>query len=134
MDLVVFAYPVASPFDSGDGGLCLAASCAAHLRTLEGVTRGPLGKRLMVFGVSQQSWLVQEELAARLGITFTLVSDITGIVKDMFGLKTKRLGRRDRLVPTLLLLSGAIEIQRYEGPELNHLDLGQAISTAYHHR
>lgn len=88
----------------------------------------------MVFGVSQQSQVVREELAARLGLTFTLVSDVTGTFKDMFGLKVRRLGRRDRLVPTLLLLSGTIEIRRYEGPELKHLDLGQAITAAYRHR
>jgi peroxiredoxin len=129
--LVVFAFPTASPVEAEDGGLCLAATCAAHLRTLEGVTRGPLADRLLVFGVSQQSRIVQDELAARLDLTFTLVSDVTGVFKDMFGLKVRRLGRKDRMVPTLLLLSDAAAIRRYEGSELDRLDLGQAISAAY---
>jgi peroxiredoxin len=129
--VVVFAYPAADAFLSSGENMSLAARCSRHLCILDDMARSRFGQRIRIFGLSQQAPLVQNELTARLNLSFALVSDVTGAFQKSLNLKVSRYGRRERFVATLLLFSGSIEIRRYEGPELDCLDARQAIRAAY---
>lgn len=124
---IVLAYPSADIGDEGSGVCGLVSGSANLLRHLQQFADGPLGRHFAVVGISSQSRLVQAALSERLGLTIPLVSDPYGKVARSLCLRSVSVGRRHRLLPTLLIHAGREEVARFEGFDAIGLNMQDAI-------
>ena len=124
---VALAYPMATPEGSGRKVSPVASGSARLLQHLQSFAQGSFGHRLAVVGISSQSSLVQAALSKRLGLTIPLVSDPFGRVARALSIRSISLGRRRRLMPTLLVYLGREEVARFEGFDAIGLNMQPAV-------
>jgi peroxiredoxin len=116
---VVLGFPSASPFQQGCGkpGSVVAASVTL-LTALADLASGFGWRDFSAFGVSTQGRVVQDALADRLGLTYPLMSDAAGTLARTLRLPMVRMGRRLRILPTLLVFENGVEVVRAEARRL----------------
>lgn len=116
---VVLGFPSAAPsgHSCGKPGSVVAAS-AALLTSLRDLASGFGWRDFSAFGVSAQARIVQDALADRLGLTYPLMSDPDGTLARALRLPLVRMGRRLRILPTLLVFENGIEVARAEARSL----------------
>ncbi len=128
---IALAYPSA---DTGDEGRELAPFVSASadlLRHLQRFADGPLGRHFAVVGISSQTSPVQAAMSKRLGLSIPLVSDPYGRVARALSLRSISIGRRHRLLPTLLIYAGREEVARFEGFDAIGLNMDAAVVAAF---
>ncbi len=131
---VVLACPTAGASGHGPELFRLVDGSERLLLRLQSLAQDLVGKRGMIMAISSQSRLVQEALAERLGIGFPLASDHDGRIANDLGLQSISLGRRHRLLPTLLTYAGRTEVARYEGFEAIEMDMQLAVQEVFQAR
>lgn len=116
---VVLGFPSASPAgqECGQPGSVIAASTAL-LTSLRDLAAGFGWRDFSAFAVSAQARIVQDALADRLGLTYPLMSDPAGTLARALRLPMVRMGRRLRILPTLLVFENGIEVARAEARTL----------------
>lgn len=116
---IVLGFPSASPAGQSCGkpGSVVAASTAL-LTSLRDLPSGFGWRDFSAFGVSAQARIVQDALADRLGLTYPLMSDPDGTLAHALRLPMLRMGRRLRILPTLLVFENGVEVARAEARKL----------------
>lgn len=116
---VVLGFPSASPSGQGCGKPgSVVASSVTLLTALTDLASGFGWRDFAAFGVSTQGRIVQDALVDRLGLSYPLMSDPAGTLARALRLPMVRMGRRLRILPTLLVFENGIEVARAEARKL----------------